>query len=55
MQEYTWKILGNVRRPVWTKYGEQGNGGGDKVRELGSGQTIEGYGGHSKELRYYSN
>lgn len=23
MQEYVWQVLGNVRRPVWLKYGEQ--------------------------------
>lgn len=26
MQEYAWQVLGNVRRPVWLKYGEQGDG-----------------------------
>lgn len=26
MQEYAWQVLGNVRRPVWLKYGEQRDG-----------------------------
>lgn len=25
MQKYAWEILGNARRPVWLKYGEQGD------------------------------
>lgn len=26
MQEYAWQVLGNIRRPVWLKYGEQQDG-----------------------------
>lgn len=33
-------ILGTARKPVWVEGGEQGS----EVREVGSGQPMEGYG-----------
>lgn len=46
-------LLGNERKPAWLSCGAWGGDGYGLKQEIGTGYTIQGFGGHVEHLRFY--